>query len=98
MNLTSKQRAYLKGLAQNIEPVFSIGKSSVTPEVTESVSECFNTKELIKGTVQKNCLDDVKEVANTVADRTRSTLVQVIGRKIVLYKPFHENPEIKLPK
>ena len=98
MNLTSKQRAYLKGLAQNIEPVFSIGKSSVTPEVTESVSECFNTKELIKGTVQKNCLDDVKEVANTVAERTRSTLVQVIGRKIVLYKPFHENPEIKLPK
>ncbi len=98
MNLTSKQRAYLKGLAQNIEPVFSIGKSSVTPEVSESVSECFNTKELIKGTIQKNCLDDINEVANTVADRTRSTLVQVIGRKIVLYKPFHENPEIKLPK
>ena len=98
MNLTSKQRAYLKGLAQNIDPVFSIGKSSVTPEVSESISECFNTKELIKGTVQKNCLDDINEIANTVADRTRSTLVQVIGRKIVLYKPFHENPEIKLPR
>ena len=98
MNLTSKQRAYLKGLAQNIEPVFQIGKSAVSPEVTESVSECFNTRELIKGTVQKNCLEDINEVARTVADRTRSTLVQVIGRKIVLYKPFHENPEIKLPK
>ncbi len=98
MNLTSKQRSYLKGLAMNIDPVFSIGKAAVTPEVTDSVAECFNTKELIKGTVQKNCLEDVKEVANTVADRTRSTLVQVIGRKIVLYKPFHENPEIKLPK
>ena len=98
MNLTSKQRAYLKGLAQNIEPVFSIGKASITPEVTDSVAECFNTKELIKGTVQKNCLDDVNEVAKTVADRTRSTLVQVIGRKIVLYKPFKDEPEIKLPK
>ncbi len=98
MNLTSKQRSYLKGLAMNIDPVFSIGKAAVTPEVTDSVAECFNTKELIKGTVQKNCLEDVKEVANTVADTTRSTLVQVIGRKIVLYKPFHENPEIKLPK
>ncbi|WP_029321354.1 ribosome assembly RNA-binding protein YhbY [Butyrivibrio sp. AE3004] len=98
MNLTSKQRAYLKGLAMNLEPVFQIGKSSVTPEVTESVLECFNNKELIKGSILKNCTDDVKEVANTVAERTRSTLVQVIGRKFVLYKPFHEDPEIKLPK
>ncbi len=98
MNLTSKQRAYLKGLAQNIEPVFQIGKSELTPEVTDSVSECFNTRELIKGSVLKNCMADVNELAYTLADRTRSTLVQVIGRKIVLYKPFHENPEIKLPK
>ncbi len=98
MNLSSKQRAYLKGLAQNIDPVFQIGKSELTPEVTDSVSECFNTKELIKGTVQKNCMADLNEMANTLADRTRSTLVQVIGRKIVLYKPFHENPEIKLPR
>ncbi len=98
MNLTSKQRSYLKGLAQNLEPVFQIGKAAVTPEVTESVSECFNNKELIKGSVLKNCMEDVNEVAHTVADRTRSTLVQVIGRKFVLYKPFPDEPEIKLPK
>jgi RNA-binding protein len=98
MTLTSKQRAYLKGLAADLEPVFQIGKGSVTPEVTSAISETFNTHELIKVTVLKNCLDDVKEVANTVAERTRSDLVQVIGRKFVLYKPFKDDPKIILPK
>ena len=98
MTLTSKQRAYLKGLAADLEPVFQVGKSSVTPEVTSAITEAFNTHELIKITVLKNCLDDVKEVANTVAERTRSDLVQVIGRKFVLYKPFKDDPKIVLPK
>jgi RNA-binding protein len=98
MTLTSKQRAFLKGLAADLEPVFQIGKSSVTPEVTSAITEAFNTHELIKITVLKNCLDDVKEVANTVAERTRSDLVQVIGRKFVLYKPFKDEPKIILPK
>lgn len=98
MNLTSKQRSYLKSLASNLEPVFQVGKQSVSPEVTTAISEAFNTHELIKVTVLKNCLDDVKEVAQTVADRTRSELVQVIGRKFVLYKPFKDDPKIVLPK
>ena len=98
MTLTSKQRAFLKGLAADLEPVFQIGKSSVTPEVTSAITEAFNTHELIKITILKNCLDDVKEVANTVAERTRSDLVQVIGRKFVLYKPFKDDPKIVLPK
>ena len=98
MTLTSKQRAFLKGLAADIEPVFQIGKSSVTPEVTSAITEAFNTHELIKITVLKNCLDDVKEVAGTVAERTRSDLVQVIGRKFVLYKPFKDEPKIILPR
>ena len=98
MTLTSKQRAFLKGLASDLEPVFQIGKGSVTPEVTSAISEAFNTHELIKIAVLKNCLTDVTEVASTVADRTRSNLVQVIGRKFVLYKPFKDEPKIILPK
>ena len=70
--MTSKQRSYLKGLAMNLEPVFQIGKSSVTPENVEAISEVFNTRELVKISILKNCLDDPKEVANTVAERTRS--------------------------
>ena len=96
--MTSKQRSYLKGLAMNLEPVFQIGKSSVTPENVEAISEVFNTRELVKISILKNCLDDPKEVANTVAERTLSQVVQVIGKKFVLYKPFKENPKIILPK
>ena len=98
MTLTSKQRAYLKSLAADLDPVFQIGKGSVTPEVIDAISEAFNTHELIKITVLKNCLDDVKEVAITVSERSRSDLVQVIGRRFVLYKPFKVDPKIILPK
>ena len=95
--MTSKQRSYLKGLAMNIDPIFQIGKGSVTPENIEAISMAFNTRELVKVAVLKNCLDDPKEIANVVAERTRSQVVQVIGKKIVLYKPFKE-PKIILPK
>lgn len=94
--MTSKQRAYLKSLAANLDPVFQIGKASLTPEVTNAVGECFNNNELIKIAVLKNCLDDPKAIAETVAERTKSQVVHVIGRKIVLYKPDKDNPKIKL--
>lgn len=96
--MTSKQRSYLKGLAMNIEPVIQIGKASLTPEMTEAVSECFNTRELIKINVLKNCFDDPNEIANAIAERTHSQVVQVIGKKIVLYKKNKDNPKIELPK
>lgn len=95
--MTSKQRAYLKSLASTLEPIFQIGKASVTPEVTEAVSEAFNNRELIKIAVLKNCFDDPKEIANVLAERTHSQVVHVIGKKIVLYKPDKKNPKIKLP-
>ncbi len=96
--MTSKQRAYLKGLAMNIEPIFQIGKASLTPEVTNAIGEAFNTKELIKIAVLKNCMDDPNEIAHTLAERTRSQVVQVIGKKIVLYKESKEHKKIELPK
>ena len=96
--MTSKQRSYLKGLAMNIEPVFQIGKSCLTPEVTEAVREAFNTRELIKIAVLKNCMDDPKMMAAALADRTGSQVVQVIGKKIVLYKESEEHKKIELPR
>lgn len=95
--MTSKQRAYLKSLASNLSPVFQIGKSSLTPESTEAISEAFNNRELIKIAVLKNCADDPNEIADIVAERTHSQIVQVIGKKIVLYKPDKKNPKIILP-
>lgn len=84
--MTTKERAYLKGLAANLEPVFQIGKAGLTPEVTEAVRETFNTRELVKLAVLKNCMEDPRQIAGFMADRTGSSVVQVIGRKIVLYK------------
>lgn len=96
--MTSKQRAYLKSLASTLNPIFQVGKSSLTPEFIKGIDEAFNTRELIKIAVLKNCLDDPNEIAQTIAERTRSQVVQVIGKKIVLYKPDKKNPKIILPK
>mgnify|MGYP002682694381 FL=1 len=96
--MTSKQRAYLKGLAMNIDPIFHVGKGSVTPEYIEAIREAFNTKELIKIGVLKNCMDDPKELAIVIADRSGAEVVQVIGKRIVLYKQDKENPRIILPR
>ncbi|MGN0308128.1 MAG: ribosome assembly RNA-binding protein YhbY [Lachnospiraceae bacterium] len=96
--MTSKQRAYLKGLASNLDPLFQIGKSGVTPEMTIAVEEAFNNRELLKMAVLKNCMDDPGMLAQMLAERTHSQVVQVIGRKFVLYKPDKKNPKIILPK
>ncbi|MCM1498638.1 MAG: ribosome assembly RNA-binding protein YhbY [Clostridium sp.] len=96
--MTSKQRAYLKGLAMNIDTIINIGKSGVTPEVVTSISEAIEKRELIKIGVLKNCMDDPKEIAETLAGRTKSQVVQVIGKKIVLYKRNSKNSRIELPK
>ena len=96
--MTSKQRAYLKGLAMNIDPILQVGKSSLTPEFTQAVSEAFNNRELVKIAVLKNCFDDPREIAEMVAGRTQSQVVQVIGKKIVLYKENKDNKKIFLPE
>lgn len=96
--MTSKQRAYLKGLAMTLEPVFQIGKSGLTPEVTEAVREAFNKKELIKLAVLKNCMDDPRQMAEMLAERTGSQVVQIIGKKIVLYKENKDHKKIEFPR
>ena len=95
--MTSKERAYLKGLASNIDPIFQIGKSSVTPENIEAIREAVDARELIKIHVLKNCLNDPRDIAELLAERTRSQVVQVIGRKIVLYKESRDHKKIFLP-
>ncbi len=96
--MTSKQRAYLKGLASKLSPIMQVGKSSLTPELTAAVAETFNTHELIKIAVLKNCADDPNTIAHILAERTHSQVVHVVGKKIVLYKENRDNPIIKLPK
>ena len=94
--MTSKQRAYLRKLAATMDPIFQVGKSSVTPVLTEAIDEALAKRELIKISVLKNCFDDCKEVGQVIAERTKSTLVAVTGRKIVLYRPAKEEKDRKI--
>ncbi len=84
--MTTKQRSYLKSLAMNMDASLSLGKSSLTPEFTAAVAEALEARELVKINVLKNCSDDLHVIAQILSERTNSEVVQIIGRKIVLYK------------
>lgn len=96
--LDSKQRAYLRGLSHPIDPIFNVGKGGVSTEMVDSIKEALFKRELIKIQVLKNCPYEAKEIASTIGKHTKATVVQVIGRKITLYKCNPEEPIIKLPK
>lgn len=88
--MTSKERAELKSQAMELDSIFQIGKSSLIPSQVEAIRDALKKRELIKISVLKNCADEPGELARLVAERTGSEVVQVIGKKIVLYK---KNPE-----
>ena len=95
--MTSKQRAYLKGLAMTMDPILQLGKGGLTPENT--AEEALAARELIKISVLQNCLEDPRQMAEVLAERTRSQIVQVIGKKIVLYREGkNEKKKIELPR
>ena len=97
--MTSKQRAYLKGLAMTKDPILPLGKGGLTPENTAAVDEALAARELIKISVLQNCLEDPRQMAEVLAERTRSQIVQVIGKKIVLYREVkNEKKKIELPR
>ena len=97
--MTSKQRAYLKSLAMKMDAIIQLGKGGLTPENTKAVDEALAARELIKISVLQNCLEDPKEMAEVLAERTHSQVVQVIGKKIVLYREGKkEKKKIQLPE
>lgn len=84
--MTSKERAILRSEAHHLDPIINVGKESLTPEVTLAIDEALEARELIKIGVLKNCFDDPRDIADMVADRTGSEVVQVMGKKITLYR------------
>jgi RNA-binding protein len=97
--LTTKQKVYLRSLAQTEKPIFQIGKDGLSENLIETVKNGIRKRELIKISVLQNCDDDAREIAEVIAERTRSQVVQVIGKKIVLYKEGKDkNKKIELPK
>ena len=94
--LTTKQKVFLRSLAQTEKPLFQIGKDAISDNLINTVNNAFRTHELIKITVLKNAPEDIKEIAFDLARLTKSEMVQIIGRQIVLYKRAKE-PKILLP-
>ncbi len=96
--MTSKQRAYLRSLAMKIDPILNIGKGGYSPEIVDELDRILEKRELVKVQLLQNCVEDIKEMANVLSDRTHSEVVQVIGRRIIFYRESKENKEIILPK
>ncbi len=97
--LTSKQRAFLRSMAHKLKPVVHIGSDGVTDAVVRSVEEALNSRELLKARVLENAPDDAKATAAKLVERLPGVTVPLTtGRTLVIYRPFAEDPEIKLPK
>ena len=89
MELTSKQRAQLRGLANRIDTILIVGKDGIGENLVKQADDALEARELIKGRVLENSLLSPREAAEQLAPLTRSEVVQVIGTKFVLYRPSH---------
>lgn len=94
--MTSKQRAYLRGLANTIDPIFQIGKSGISENLIKQLSDALEARELIKITVLETAPDDTKSLGVQIAEKTGSILIQTIGNKITLFRQREENSKYEL--
>ena len=86
--ITSKQRAYLRGLANPLEPIFQIGKNGAgDEEQIQQIGNALEARDLIKLHVLESCPQSVREAAGIVAEGCGADVVSVIGYKFVLYRP-----------
>lgn len=96
--LTGKQKRYLRAMGNEMVPILQVGKGGITETVVTQTNQTIEARELIKGRVLQNCMEEPKSVAAELADQTGSELVQVIGRNFLLYKPSKDKPVIELPR
>jgi RNA-binding protein len=96
--ITGKQRAYLRGLAQTLTPIFQIGKNKIEQNFLIQVDEALEKRELIKIKVLENSGLDTREASDYLCEKVGAEGIQAIGNKIVLYRESKKNPKIELPK
>lgn len=94
--LTSKQRAYLRGLANTETAIMQVGKGGIGDNLKKTVSDALEARELIKLSVLENCETTPKETANALAEAVGADVVGVVGRKIILYRESREHKRIEL--
>lgn len=96
--MTSKQRAYLRSLANKLDPIFQIGKMGISENLINQLADALEARELIKVTVLETAPDTTKDIAIEISEKTNSILVQTIGNKITLFKQKEKNSKYELPK
>lgn len=95
--ITGKQRSYLRGIANSLQPIFQIGKGGINENIIKQFNEALEARELVKSTVLKNAEDDVEDICTSIAEKTDAEIVQIIGNRFVLYKESEKNKNIVLP-
>lgn len=95
--LTGKQKRFLRAKANQIKPIFQVGKSGVNENMISQINDALERRELLKISVLQNCLEDKETVANNIANATESHIVQIIGNNIILYKESSKHKNIELP-
>ena len=88
----------MRSLANNLQPIFQVGKGGINDNMIKQFSEALEARELVKATVLKNAETDTRLVSEEIAEQIQAQVVQVIGSKFVLYKPSEKNPVIELPR
>lgn len=95
--MTSKQRAYLRSLANTISPIFQVGKSGLSVEFINQIDSALEARELIKIHILNNSSDDIHYVADEISKETNCEVVQIMGNKITLFRQSIKKPKIELP-
>ncbi len=96
--MTSKERAYLRGLANTLDPIFQVGKGGISDVLIEQLNNAIEARELIKITVLETAPVSAKELANEIANSTNSEVVQTVGNKITLFRQKKKNSKIEFPR
>lgn len=96
--MTSKQRAYLRGLANSLQPIFQIGKSGLSDNLIKQLDDALEARELIKVSVLDTAPNDIKSLGENIATTTNSICVQIVGSKITLYRAKKKDAKIILPE
>ena len=96
--LTGKQRAYLRSLAHNIDPIFQIGKNGIEENFLIQVSQALEARELIKIKVLENSGLETREASDIICAKLKCEGIQAIGNKMVIYKKSKNKPKIEIPR
>lgn len=96
MALTSKQRAFIKKKAHDLEPLVRVGKDGVTENLIQSILEAIDSREILKVKILQNCEKEKEEVLEELSARSEFEVVGLIGRTIILYRENTDKPVISL--